>query len=105
MIIKYYTKDGTLVLIEHVADICVPTRPAFGDYSLDFWRVFDFDSEKDYNGRPDRKPNDPKPHSVITYSDGNGPCALYVYNTAYICTDEGKTIEKVSSVRPVPVAV
>lgn len=88
MIIKYYSTDSTLTIIEDVTDIRVPANPAFGDYANDPWLVFDFDHDNDTPVMP------PHPQKVISYAK-DGPCMLKVYGVAYICNDEGKTIEKV----------
>lgn len=89
MLIKLYTKDASLHMIENVTDVSVPANPAFGDYSLEPWQVFDFELERPQDERE-------KPGKVITFAK-DGPCMMKVWNVAYICTDEGKTIEKVYS--------
>lgn len=88
MIIKYYTEDKTLIIIDKVEDVEVPFKPAFGDYTDEAWKCYDFDNQ-------DRDPNYRKPSKVITFAK-DGMCALKVYGIAYICTDDGKTIEKVA---------
>ena len=76
MLIKLYTKDGSLHIIEGITDVSVPMSPSFGDYSLEPWQVFDFD----------RSPNDiGSPPKVIEYAK-DGPCMLRVTNIAYIFT-------------------
>lgn len=85
MIIKYYTQDASLIIIENVTDVCVPANPAFGDYALEPWQVFDFDSDQAGN-----------PPKIISYAK-DGPCMLKVWGVAYICNDDGKTLEKVYS--------
>lgn len=85
MIIKYYSYvDQSIYIIDGVQDVAVPSNPAFGDYALHPWKVFNFDTSlpTDYVAK------------AITFSK-DGPCMLRVYGTAYICNDAGKTIEKV----------
>jgi len=89
MIIKYYSTDGSLYIIEGVEDVAVPNNPVFGDYALDPRKVFDFEHGNDEN---DRAPLNPQ--RIITYVK-DGPCMLKVWGVAYICNDDGKTIEKV----------
>ncbi len=92
MLIKLYTKKNDLHIIENVKDVSVMN----GDMSYNpdvpddsGFQVFVFDEF---------------PHSVksdgeylvreIRYAD-DGPCKLLVANKAYICNDEGRTLEKV----------
>lgn len=86
MLIKHYTLDGSLYIIDNVQDVHVPTNPAMGDYSLEAWKVFDFDDPKETV-----TVHKPK---IITYVC-DGPCVLKVYGISYICNNDGKTIEKV----------
>lgn len=95
MIIKNYTRDGSLTIIDNVTDVAVPTAPSFGDYALDPWAVFEFE---DAALTSEEKP------SVITYAK-DGPCALKVWGVAYICNDDGKTIETVRYFSPEVVAI
>lgn len=88
MLIKYYSLDSSLHIIENVTDIGVPSNPAFGDYANDPWQVFDFDF--DPRSIPESRPC----FRPISYAK-DGPCMLKCYNIAYICNDDGKTIEKV----------
>lgn len=83
MLIKYYTTDATLIIIENVTDVAVPASLNAEDYSA--YAEYCFDAVSEDTGFPCK---------YITYSK-DGPCALMVYNIAYICNDEGKTIEKV----------
>lgn len=83
MIIKYYTQDGSLVIIENVEDVCVPSSPLVDSSEDQDYAYFDFD--------PDAL-TEPRKH--ITYAK-EGPCVLCVRGTAYICNNDGKTIEKV----------
>lgn len=85
MLIKYYSQDASLHIIENVTAVRVPANPAMGDYALEPWQVFCFDEELT---------RDQKPVKVISY-EKDGPCMLKVYGVAYICSDDGKTIEKV----------
>lgn len=94
MLIKNYTTDGTLVIIDGITDVAIPKNPPFGEYALEPWQVFDFENEK--------RPKSEKPY-VITFSK-HGPCALKVWNKAYICNDEGRTIERVNYLAPDTVA-
>lgn len=87
MIIKYYTADLRTIIIDGVSDVHINANPCFGDFALDPWQVFKFDEPEDCVPIP-------KPSKVITYSK-EGCCVLYVYNVAYVCNDDGKTIEKV----------
>ena len=95
MLIKYYTYDGSLIIIDNVKDIEVPSGfvsydpiqagDDFKDYLFD---NFLDDSQLDIAIKRTR---------IITYSNGEGACRLIVCGTAYICNDDGKTIEKVSA--------
>jgi len=89
MIIKYYTSDLRTVIIDGVSDVHINSNPAFGDFALKPWQVFKFDE-------PENCAPTPRPSKVITYAK-DGPCVLYVYNIAYVCNDDGKTIEKVGA--------
>ena len=87
MLIKYYTADLRTIIIDGIQDVHINANPAFGDFALDPWKVFDFEEPQDQAPVP-------RPSKVITYAK-DGPCVLYVRNVAYVCNDEGKTIEKV----------
>jgi len=85
MIIKHYTIDGTLCLIQNVKDVWVyPKIRASHTDKCDFFAY----TEEDLN----------KPCKAIHFIDENTESkVLRVHEdiTAYICNDDGKTIEKV----------
>ena len=85
MIIKLYTRNESLFILEGVEDVSVPSNPAKGDYALEPWSVYDFETHEE---EPERTPK------YIEYAK-DGPSVLKVFNLAYICNDEGKTIETV----------
>ena len=85
MLIKYYTTDERTIILDNISDVHINSNPAFGDFALDPWVVYSFDEPDDELLRPNK---------VITFAK-DGPCVLYVFGTAYVCNDEGKTIEKV----------
>lgn len=91
MLIKYYTLDGSLVIIDSICDVSSPSNPAFGEYASDNYKVYDFDT-KDHGTHGSTPNGTPK---IIEFAN-DGPCILKVFGTAYICNDDGKTIEKVS---------
>jgi len=83
MIIKYYTNDPQplIVILENVSDVTVfQDEPEIeGEFT-----TLNFDNQ--VGGT----------HPCITYAD-DGVRLLHVYGTAYICNNDGKTIEKVSA--------
>lgn len=84
MLIKHYTLDGTLAVIEGVTDIWVyPNDKTTISTSNDF---FAYASEELT-----------QPHAVVQYTKDETPYTVRVFEgiTVYICNDEGKTIEKV----------
>lgn len=94
MLIKYYSKDQSLIIIDGICDISVPSFPAHGEYASENYKVYDFDNcFKEQSGRV---VNPELPHKIIEFSK-DAPCILKVYGTAYICNDDGKTIEKVEA--------
>jgi len=88
MLIKYYSTSGDVIIMDNVQDVRINPNPAFGDFALDPWQVFEFDNIEQNCAPPQR------PSKVITFAK-DGPCVLYVWNVAYVCNDDGKTIEKV----------
>lgn len=84
MLIKYYSLDGSLVIIDGICDISVPTSPPRGEYASNNYKVYEFD----------HIPEPSAPITIIEFAK-DAPCILKVYGTAYICNDDGKTIEKV----------
>lgn len=96
MLIKIYSRfDNTLHIIDGVTDVSVkdgnvsynPHRPIDPELSgKDLFlevRAPDEDYETEYVTRE------------ITYAK-DGICRLFICGVAYICNDDGKTIEKVS---------
>jgi hypothetical protein len=83
MLIKYYNLQGDIHIIEGIQDVSIPKDPK--DSSDDKWSIYSFDPSLDSGCSP------PK---IIEYAK-DGPCRLYVYGTAYICNDDGKTLHKV----------
>lgn len=81
MLIKYYTTQATTIILDGVSDICIyKEKPELSNG----YDEFIFSEEKS---------EFPK---YITYAK-NGPCMLQVNGIAYVCNDDGKTIEKVGS--------
>lgn len=81
MIIKYYTTQGTTIILDNLTDVHIyDSRPLFeGEFNL-----FEFDRALDKDEKT----------KFITYAR-DGACMLVVHATAYVCNDDGKTIEKV----------
>lgn len=81
MIIKYYTTQLTTIILDGVSDVCIyQEKPELdGEYEEYFYS--------------EEKAEHPK---YITYAK-DAPCLLRVDNIAYICNDEGKTIETVKA--------
>lgn len=93
MLIKVVAANGDIHIIENVQDVSVKAgMQDFFPYKsldeLDYYQRMFFE-HGDYEGQESK-------YSVreINYAK-DGPCRLYICNLAYICTDEGKTIEKV----------
>lgn len=92
MLIKLYTENNSLVIIDNVTDVSVPSSPAYGEYALEsYFKVYNFETPLD-NPADEAK----RTRKVIEFAK-DAPCVLMVYNVAYICNDDGKTIEKVSA--------
>ena len=89
MLIKLYTEDNSLAIIDNITDISVPSFPAHGEYASENYKVYNFETPTEL------KTEQKRPFKIIEFAK-NAPCILYVYGTAYICNDDGKTIEKVS---------
>jgi hypothetical protein len=83
MLIKYYSPTGSIHLIENVSDVAIIPEPDHEQYKSDAWDYFDFD----------QGPTIDKP-TVVSFGR-DGACARAVRGYAYICNDEGKTLEKV----------
>lgn len=91
MIIKYYALDGTMYIIDAVSDV----RVVNDEDMLGLCVIENYDGHM--FGEPDEKQigeRMPKP-KFIAYTKEMS-YALKVNNVAYICNDDGKTIEKVS---------
>lgn len=87
MLIKYYGLDGSLTIIDSISDVRVPKNPDIQAFENDLsWNTFTFDGPVDNSTKCDLR--------AITYAD-DGPCVLIVWGIAYICNDDGKTIERV----------
>lgn len=88
MIIKYYNNIGDLHIIENVEEVAVPFKHVEDPqtYSDSGFRVYNLDDHVSSSIIP----------RIVTYVKDNTPCALRVTGIAFICTNEGKTIEKVS---------
>lgn len=84
MIIKYYSPAGSTHIIAGVQDVSIIHEPEYHQYLQEPWQLFD-DEGPAKGSAP-----------IISYAK-DGPCALAVRGTAYICNDEGKTIEKVTA--------
>ena len=86
MIIKYYDLDKNIHLIENVKDISIYNRlPEEPIAEIETIVLEGFDLSKEIT----------IPCKVVHYSD-NGLKQLLVFGIAYICNDDGKTLEKVS---------
>ena len=81
MLIKYYTTQATTVILDNVSDICIYKEKPELENGYDSFCFSDETSEFP---------------QYITYAK-NGPCMLHVHGLAYVCNDDGKTIEKVGS--------
>lgn len=87
MLIKYYAVNGNVHIIEDVTDVTVLANYP-GDSSEDVTQEYIFDDPEVVAG------DNPQVARVVQYAK-DGPCRLFVFGTAYICSNEGKTLEKV----------
>lgn len=95
MLIKNYTRSGDLQIIENVKDVTVkaacicydPTVPTVGP-----WKEFFFEPVQDLSS-DDAKGTTYVAQEICYAHDG--PCKLFVTGHAYICNDDGKTLEKI----------
>lgn len=102
MLIKLYTNDKDIVIIENVTDVCIkeglkeyrPWQPkeAF-DSTQDAYEDLFFDS---YGRSATPTKSEALVVREITYAK-DGPKRLYVMKRAYVCNDEGKTIHVVDA--------
>lgn len=101
MLIKYYTlaptdrPSGSLHIIEGVSSVSVPQEVfSSGERPQDVVH----DSATCYrldNFGPEQQPN-PFFKKIITFKENDGTYGyLEVFGKAYVCNDDGKTIEKV----------
>lgn len=81
MIIKYYTTQASTIILDGVSDVCIYKEKPELSEGFD---TFTFSDEKSEFPQ------------YITYAK-DGPCMLVVNGLAYVCNDDGKTIEKVGS--------
>ena len=87
MLIKYYDLNNNIHLIEKVKDVSIyKSVPEANEGLLETIVLEGFDFSKEIKD----------PCKIVHYSD-NGLKQLLVFNVAYICNDDGKTIEKVSA--------
>lgn len=100
MIIKYYdyilSPVSDLFIIENVENVVVhgalfqsdDTGPDINQYQL---HLFYDNDQLISNDKPSKK--------LITFRQNGVTCRLAVYGTAYICNNDGETIEKVAPIR------
>jgi hypothetical protein len=86
MLIKYYNLDDDIYIIEGVQDVTIPSKE-----SADRQATQDVEGFNEFNF--DKVVSALAPLRFIEYAK-DGPCRLFVYGTAYICSDDGKTIHK-----------
>jgi len=88
MLIKLYTLENDIHIIEGVQDVTVYNTAPESPRECE---LFVFDDIGKVVGNP------AFPSRIIEYAK-DGICQLLVFNKAYICNDDGKTLEKVVSV-------
>ncbi len=84
MLIKYYDLNNNIHLIEKVKDVSIYNKVPEESDEIETMVLEDFDFSKEVKN----------PCKVVHYAD-NGLKQLLVFGKAYICNDDGKTIEKV----------
>lgn len=94
MLIKYYALNGNLHIIENANSVSVATRPSVNIDSEMKVPTLIFDDTDTVND------NKKYPCKIISFYDQNNEkWKLLVFNTAFICNNDGKTIEVVSLVK------
>ena len=92
MLIKYYATNDDLHIIEDVTDVSVLAHAPEGiEDEENGWSEYILEDTSMFE-----KMFQPPKAKIIQYSK-DGPCRLFVFGSAYICSDEGKTIERVVS--------
>lgn len=95
MIIKLYTRNDELIIIENITDVRIsnkmqeysPNKPTLiGPYKESFY-------DGSLNSTSDNETYAVREIRFVKDGVGN---SLYISNFAYVCNDDGKTIEKVS---------
>ena len=87
MLIKIYTLNNNIHIIENVQDVTVYDK---SPSDIDDAELYIFDDISVFD-EGDNKKLSPK---FIEYAK-DGVCRALIYNKAYICNNDGKTLEKV----------